>query len=135
MRKPWILALRCSAPPTPGAPSSENCSPSAAFPVPAATFSPALHAGELSQSHLTLRIGLSKQAVQQALDGLEASGHVRRENDPLDRRAKRVMLTELGQRALDAQRAAARELEQRYSARLGRKTFKKLRKILPTLAR
>jgi DNA-binding MarR family transcriptional regulator len=94
-----------------------------------------LESGELSQSHLTVRMGLSKQAVQQALDGLEASGHVRRENDPLDRRAKRVILTELGLRALAEHRAAAVELEQRYSDRLGRKAFKKLRKVLRELGR
>lgn len=93
-----------------------------------------LESGELSQSHLTQRMGLSKQAVQQAVDGLEASGHVRRENDPLDRRAKRVILTDLGRQALDEQRAAAADLERRYSERLGRKTFKRLRRTLRDLS-
>src|SRR5690606_12236134 len=47
----------------------------------------------ISQQLLTERMGLSKQAVQQLVDRLEADGVVRREPDATDRRAKRITLT------------------------------------------
>ena len=50
----------------------------------------------ISQSLLAERMGLTKQAVQQSLDHLEKLGLIRREPDPVDRRAKYVVLTEQG---------------------------------------
>src|SRR3954465_15320697 len=54
-----------------------------------------LGAEGLSQTALVLSMGISKQAVQQLLDHLEANGVVRRETDPADKRARRVVLTDL----------------------------------------
>ena len=87
-----------------------------------------------SQSLLAEQLGLSKQAVQQSLDHLEKQGLVRREPDPVDKRAKRVILTEAGLFALEARREAEREVEQLFRGALGKKGFTKLRKALKLLS-
>src|ERR1051325_8377172 len=48
------------------------------------------------QSERVERMRLSKQAVQQLLDGLESDGVVRRVPDPEDGRGKRVVYTAKG---------------------------------------
>jgi DNA-binding MarR family transcriptional regulator len=88
----------------------------------------------LSQSLLPERLGLSKQAVQQSLDHLERQNLVRRESDPADKRAKRVLLTEAGLYALEARRDAEREIEKQFRDGLGKKAFGKLRKGLKALS-
>ena len=51
-------------------------------------------------SELARRVGISKQAVGQLVDDLEAMGAVERVPDPDDGRAKRVAFTEQGRRGL-----------------------------------
>ncbi len=92
-----------------------------------------LLASGMSQSALTAASGLTKQAVQQLLDQLEKQGVVRRDADPSDKRAKLVVLTELGQRDLAERQAVLDELEARSREALGKKTFKKLRKSVREL--
>lgn len=88
----------------------------------------------IAQTVLTARMALSKQAVQQVLDQLEAQGLVRREPDPADKRAKRVLLTEAGTAAAAARAEAASALDDQLRDLLGRKRFKSLRKALRELA-
>jgi DNA-binding MarR family transcriptional regulator len=84
----------------------------------------------ISQSLLAERLGMSKQAVQQALDQLERLGLVRRDPDPVDKRAKYAVLTEAGLFALEARRDAEREVERRWTDELGKKAVSRLRKTL-----
>lgn len=91
-------------------------------------------AAGMSQTTLTAQMGLSKQAVQQLLDQLEAQGLVRREPDPADRRAKRVILTETGAAAAAARVDASSRLEEQLRETLGKKRFKALRKTLREIA-
>jgi DNA-binding MarR family transcriptional regulator len=88
----------------------------------------------LPQTVLTQRLGLSKQAVQQVLDALEAEGLVQRSTDPSDKRVKQVALTARGTLALATRQAAETRLEDDWRDRLGKKSFKKLRKALRDLA-
>lgn len=88
----------------------------------------------IGQTVLAERVGLSKQAVQQFLDQLEPLGLIRREPDPTDRRAKRVVLTEAGGAALAARRVAEREAERQLRGRLGRKLFARTKKGLKRLS-
>ena len=88
----------------------------------------------ISQSLLAERMGLTKQAVQQSLDQLEKLGLVRRELDPIDRRAKYVVLTEAGLLALDLRRDAEKEAEKTVRQALGRKAVKQLGKGLKRLS-
>lgn len=84
----------------------------------------------ISQSLLAERLGMSKQAVQQSIDQLERLGLVRRDPDPVDRRAKYVVLTEAGLYAVEARRDAERDVERQWEQALGKKTFNRLRKAL-----
>ena len=86
-----------------------------------------------SQAALTASTGLTKQAVQQSLDQLEKHGVLRREADPTDKRARRIVLTELGLRNLSERLAVLAEIEDNAKAALGKKGAKKLRKSLREL--
>jgi DNA-binding MarR family transcriptional regulator len=88
----------------------------------------------ISQSLLAERVGLTKQAIQQSLDQLERHGLVRRDPDPVDRRAKYAVLTEAGLFALEARRDAEREVERAWADALGKKTLDRVRKGLRRVA-
>lgn len=88
----------------------------------------------ISQSLLAERLGLTKQAVQQTLDQLEKTGLVRRAPDPVDRRAKYIVLTETGLYALEARREAEREVERLWRDEIGKKRFDRLRRTLLRIA-
>jgi DNA-binding MarR family transcriptional regulator len=88
----------------------------------------------ISQSLLADRVGLTKQAVQQSLDQLEKLGMIRRAPDPVDRRAKYVLLTEAGLLALETRRDAEKEAEKVLRNSLGRKALKQLGKGLRKLS-
>lgn len=108
--------------------------PPAALGAGSAVLSQLDPAGGTSQTALTARMNLSKQAVQQLLDQLEAQGLVRREPDPADKRAKRVVLTPQGTDAAVRRSAASAALEEQLRDTLGRKRFKALRKALRELS-
>jgi DNA-binding MarR family transcriptional regulator len=88
----------------------------------------------ISQSLLADRMGLTKQAVQQSLDQLEKLAMIRRAPDPVDRRAKYVLLTETGLLALETRRDAEKEAEKALRNALGKKTLKQLGKSLRKLS-
>ncbi len=88
----------------------------------------------LPQSELVTRMGLSKQAVQQLVDGLEADGVVRRVPDPRDRRGKRVVYTAKGRAALRDAVEIKRTLERELRDRLGERAFAQLRATLRQVA-
>ncbi|ESY75723.1 MarR family transcriptional regulator [Mesorhizobium sp. M0051] len=88
----------------------------------------------MRQSALIERSAISKQAVQQLLDGLEAEGIVERLPDPQDGRGKLVRYTRKG---LDALRDGDRikmEIERRYVGRIGEERFTALMGALRALA-
>ena len=88
----------------------------------------------ISQSLLAERMGLTKQAIQQSLDQLEKLALIRREPDPVDRRAKYVVLTEAGLVALETRRDAEKEAEKLLREALGKKALKQLGKGLRKLS-
>jgi DNA-binding MarR family transcriptional regulator len=88
----------------------------------------------ISQSLLAERMGLTKQAVQQSLDQLEKLALIRREPDPVDKRAKYVILTEAGLVALETRRDAEKEAERLLKEALGKKALKELSKGLKKLS-
>ena len=49
---------------------------------------------EMGQDQLVEQLDISKPAVSHALDSLEAKGYVTRQPDPVDKRARRICLTE-----------------------------------------
>ena len=100
----------------------------------AADLLPLLTLSGISQSLLAERAGLTKQAVQQSLDHLEKLALIRREPDPVDRRAKYVVLTQAGAYALETRRDAEKEAERRLRNALGKKALRQLGKGLRKLS-
>lgn len=88
----------------------------------------------ISQALLTERMGLTKQAVQQLVDQLEAQGVVGRAPDPKDGRAKRIVLTELGLRDFAERNKVKRLIETQYREKLGPEAFAALEAALAKLA-
>lgn len=72
----------------------------------------------LPQSELAMRMGISKQAVQQLLDQLEGEGIVRRVPDPNDKRGKRIEYTAEGLKAVRDANAIKRKMERELAARV-----------------
>jgi DNA-binding MarR family transcriptional regulator len=87
----------------------------------------------LSQSELVARTGLTKQAVQQLLDGLEEDGIIERVTNELDRRSKRVVYTAKGQASVRDALAIKQSIEAEYRERLGERTLEVLRRTLAKL--
>jgi DNA-binding MarR family transcriptional regulator len=68
---------------------------------------------------LAASAGMSKQAMGDLVDQCEAWGLVRREADPHDRRARRVVFTESGLAWLEAFRGAVAQAEDEFRQAVG----------------
>lgn len=78
-------------------------------------------------SDLAERLGVTKQAVSQLVDDLEAMGVLRREVDAADARAKRVLFTDKGRATLLEGLGVHRALEAELTERVGTATMAGLR--------
>lgn len=85
------------------------------------------------QSMLIDRAGITKQAVQQLLDGLEAEGVIARLSDAKDRRGKQIRYTPYGLSALRDGDRIKLEIEKRYRDRIGDVDFEALMRALRAL--
>lgn len=83
---------------------------------------------------LATTAGVTKQAMMQVLDDLQALGCVRRTQDPNDARAKVVKLTAKGLRQRAQARKALAVMEGRLRRRLGQDGYEELRSGLEDLA-
>lgn len=92
-----------------------------------------LMAGGLHASDLAERLRVSRQAVAQAVAGLERHGYVSRVPDPVDARARIIELTPRGRQALRVMRSSAIELEKRWQQVLGERRLAEFRETLLTL--
>jgi DNA-binding MarR family transcriptional regulator len=84
-------------------------------------------------SELAHRLGISKQAVSELIDDLEAAGVVKRSPDPDDARARRVAFTPEGRQGLLDGLAVLRRFEQELSRAVGAGTMKDLHTALERL--
>jgi DNA-binding MarR family transcriptional regulator len=82
---------------------------------------------------LARRAGVAKQSMAEATAQLEERGLVRREDDPDDRRAKRVVLTPAGAEALRVGRLVAEGVHDRWEAVLGEQKMARLVAMLEEL--
>ncbi|OBF57317.1 MarR family transcriptional regulator [Mycobacterium sp. 852002-53434_SCH5985345] len=92
-----------------------------------------LAAGGLHASDLADRLQVSRQAVAQAITGLERHGYVTRVPNPLDARARIIEVTPRGRQALRVMRSSAVELERQWEQVLGHQRLTTLRESLQML--
>lgn len=92
-----------------------------------------LAAGGLHASDLAERLGVSRQAVAQAITMLERHRYVTRVPDPADARAQIIELTSRGRQALRVMRSNAVDLEKRWQQILGQRRLAELREGLHML--
>lgn len=87
-----------------------------------------------SQLALATAIGYDKSRLIPLLDALEQSGLIVREQDPADRRNRRVRLTPAGETRLAAARADVREMEADLLSELSKAEQRSLISMLSHLA-
>jgi DNA-binding MarR family transcriptional regulator len=92
-----------------------------------------LAAGGLHASDLADRLRVSRQAVAQAVAGLERHDYVSRVPHPADARARIIELTPRGRHALRVLRANAIDREMRWERTLGQQRLGELREALQLL--
>lgn len=78
-------------------------------------------------STLAERAGITKQAMAELVRHLEAHRYVTRVPDPSDRRAKLVLLTDLGREVLDIAQGTVPEVEARIAELIGARRLAQLR--------
>jgi DNA-binding MarR family transcriptional regulator len=84
-------------------------------------------------SELAAQLGMSKQALNYLLGGLERAGYIERRPHPDDARAKRIALTPRGLGAGRVIREAVAEVETAWAELLGPERFAELRTMLQEL--
>jgi len=89
--------------------------------------------GGTRQADLVARSRLTKQAVQQFLDELEADGIVERIRDPDDGRGRVVRFTPRGRQVLADANVVKQQIEERFRRKLGTERFRQLVETLKDL--
>lgn len=84
-------------------------------------------------TELAARLGVSKQAVGQLVDELEAMGVLERVPDPTDGRARLVRWSAKGRRAMLHGLSVLRDLERELEASIGARRMDELRRALRAL--
>ena len=87
--------------------------------------------GGLTQTQLANELEMEKAPLGRLLDRMEESGYVTRQQDPEDRRARRVVISDLGMGALPDMRDAARTV---FAVALKDVSDKKIDTMLDVLA-
>lgn len=81
-------------------------------------------------TYLAERAQLTKQAVGELIDQMEAAGYVTRSPDPVDARAKLIGFTSKGWRAVDAALAAFGDMEAQLLKQFGADRLATTREVL-----
>ena len=92
-----------------------------------------LDVGGTRMTTLAERVGVTKQAIGTLVGDLEAKSYVRREPDPVDRRAWVIAYTEVGRDFLQDAHEVKQEIEEEYAAVLGAAGLRDLRVLLGKL--
>lgn len=89
--------------------------------------------GEASVPAMADERGISRQAIQRTVDGLEASGFVRKQISKEDRRNRSVRLTAKGRRLAEHIRTVEAQEVARFPSPLGAKEIRQLNGLLDQL--
>ena len=87
----------------------------------------------IQMSELTLKAGVRKQSMAQALEELEKLGYIERRPHPSDKRARLVFLTERGKKIRPLAMAAGQQVEEQWRHLLGEGDLEALRAALQGL--
>jgi DNA-binding MarR family transcriptional regulator len=82
---------------------------------------------------LASQTGMTKQAMGELIDELEASGYIERRNDPADRRARLIVFTPKGHRAYEEALVILAEMERDYAGSVGADRYAAARETLDEL--
>lgn len=85
-------------------------------------------------SELVRLSGRNKQTLGAILDELEGLGYLRREPDPVDRRAKLIVPTPKGLDIMRLSDALVAEIEQRYAGLVGPPVYHQFKAVLRTIS-
>jgi DNA-binding MarR family transcriptional regulator len=88
----------------------------------------------LRLTDIAARAGMAPQSMGEIVDDLVAKGYLSRREDPTDRRAKRIYLTQKGRDTAQASRIALLEVERRISETLGTDTYQEMRRNLAAIS-
>jgi DNA-binding MarR family transcriptional regulator len=89
----------------------------------------------LRLTDIAARAGMAPQSMGEIVDDLVAKGYLSRREDPADRRAKRIYLTQKGRDTAQASRIALLEVERRISETLGTDTYQEMRRNLAAISK
>jgi DNA-binding MarR family transcriptional regulator len=84
----------------------------------------------LRLTDIAARAGITAQSAGELVDDLESKGYLERRPDPVDRRAKRIYLTERGRKSTRRGKRAQAEVENSLAELLGEQRYRLLRGIL-----
>jgi DNA-binding MarR family transcriptional regulator len=82
---------------------------------------------------LAAQTGMTKQAMGELIDEIEAGGYIERRGDPADRRARIIEFTAKGQRAYEQALTILGEMERDYAALVGTDRYAEVRTTLEKL--
>jgi len=88
----------------------------------------------LRLTDIAAQAGMTTQSMGELVDDLVSKGYLRRQEDPADRRAKRIYLTDKGRRTADAGEVATTQAEEQILAALGPRQYQQLRRNLAAIA-
>jgi DNA-binding MarR family transcriptional regulator len=84
-------------------------------------------------TNLAEQAQMSKQSAGVLVDQLERFGYVRRVSDPVDGRARLIVIEQRGRRAIEVATAAVDQIHSEWKAYLGTRNFTLLHQILDQL--
>ena len=88
----------------------------------------------LRLTNIAAQAGMTTQSMGELVDDLVSKGYLRRQEDPADRRAKRIYLTGKGRQTAHAGEVATRTAEEQIQAALGPRQYQQLRRNLAAIA-
>jgi DNA-binding MarR family transcriptional regulator len=81
-------------------------------------------------TELAAKAQMTKPAMKELIDDLEASGYVVRRPDPRDARAKRIFTTDRGERVIERGRALIAEIEADWERQVGKRRLREVKTAL-----
>ena len=88
----------------------------------------------LRLTDLAARAGMAPQSMGELVDDLVSKGYLERHEDPADRRAKRIYLTQKGRTTAAASKVAVRQIVRQISEMLGARHYQQMRRNLAAIA-